>query len=81
MDLYEVVGWTGAVLVVGAYVLVTVRGTSVLYHALNFFGAIGLLVNALYHGAIPSSAVNVIWAFIAIAGAAAVMRVRRSAPE
>lgn len=81
MNVYEVVGWAGAVMVVGAYVLVTLRGTSVLYHVLNLLGALGLLVNALHHGAIPSSTVNVVWAFIAVAGIAASAQIARSRPS
>jgi hypothetical protein len=65
---YELVGWIGAVTVLTAYWLVTRSGTSVLYHALNILGAGGLLANALYHGAFPSTAVNVVWIAIALWG-------------
>ena len=65
---YEVIGWVGAVLVLVAYWDVTSHGTSLHYHVMNLAGAAGLLVNALYHRALPSSAVNVVWAFIAIWG-------------
>jgi len=65
---YEVVGWLGAVLVLVAYWDVTTHGTSVRYHLMNLLGAAGLLVNALHHHALPSSAVNIVWAFIAIWG-------------
>jgi len=68
MDLFEVVGWAGAVMVLTAYWLVTRFGTSALYHVLNLTGAAGLLVNALHHGALPSTAVNVVWIAIAIWG-------------
>ncbi len=66
MDVYEVVGWIGAVMVVGAYVLVTRSGQSRTYHVLNLFGAAGLLVNALHHGAIPATTLNVLWVLVAI---------------
>jgi hypothetical protein len=68
MDLFEVVGWTGAVMVLAAYWLVTRHGTSVAYHVLNLVGAAGLLVNALHHGALPSTAVNSVWIAIAVWG-------------
>jgi formate hydrogenlyase subunit 3/multisubunit Na+/H+ antiporter MnhD subunit len=79
MDLFEVVGWVGAVLVLFAYWLVTKFGTSPRYHVLNLVGAAGLLVNALHHGAFPSTTVNLVWAAIAVWGLA--MMTRRRAPD
>jgi formate hydrogenlyase subunit 3/multisubunit Na+/H+ antiporter MnhD subunit len=79
MDLLEVVGWVGAVLVLFAYWLVTKFGTSLRYHVLNLLGAAGLLVNALHHGALPSTTVNLVWAAIAVWGVA--VMTRRRAPE
>jgi hypothetical protein len=79
MDLFEVVGWVGAVLVLFAYWLVTKFGTSPMYHALNLVGAAGLLVNALHHGAFPSTTVNLVWAAIAVWGLA--VSTRRRAPD
>jgi formate hydrogenlyase subunit 3/multisubunit Na+/H+ antiporter MnhD subunit len=79
MDLFEVVGWVGAVLVLIAYWLVTKFGTSLRYHVLNLLGAAGLLVNALHHGALPSTTVNLVWAAIAVWGVA--VMTRRRAPE
>jgi len=76
MDVFEVVGWVGAILVLFAYWLVTKFGTSVLYHVLNFVGAAGLLVNALHHHTFPSMTVNVVWAVIAVWGLAVVSRRR-----
>jgi hypothetical protein len=73
---YELVGWIGAVTVLTAYWLVTRFGTSVLYHALNIIGAAGLLANALYHGALPSTTVNVVWIAIALWGIAVSSRKR-----
>jgi hypothetical protein len=68
MLVYEIVGWIGAVTVLAAYWLVTRSGTSVRYHALNIIGAGGLLANALYHEAFPSTTVNVVWIAIALWG-------------
>ena len=74
MVVYEVVGWFGAVTVLGAYWLVTRSGPSITYHVLNVLGAGGLLVNALSHGAFPSTTVNVIWIGIALFGIVAARR-------
>jgi hypothetical protein len=81
MDLYEVVGWLGAVTVLIAYWLVTRYGTSMLYHVLNAAGAVGLLVNALHHRALPSTAVNLVWAGIALWGMALTGQRRRTTPR
>jgi hypothetical protein len=81
MDLYEVVGWLGALIVLIAYWLVTRYGTSMLYHVLNATGALGLLVNAVYHRALPSAAVNLVWIGIAVWGIALIGQRRRATPE
>jgi hypothetical protein len=39
---------------------------SVAYYGLNIVGSACLIVNTLYHHAIPSAVVNVIWVFIAL---------------
>jgi hypothetical protein len=72
--IYEIIGWTGAALVLVAYAVVIKRGTSMPYHLLNIAGAVGLLANALHHRAFPSTAVNVVWIAIALWG----MRISKS---
>jgi hypothetical protein len=79
MDVYEIVGWLGAVMVLGAYILVTRTGMpSVIYQVLNLAGAIGLLVNALHHHAFPSTTVNAVWCVIAVWGFTVASRRRRA---
>ena len=80
MLVYEVVGWIGAATVLAAYWLVTRSGTSMLYHSLNIIGAGGLLANALYHGAFPSTTVNVVWIGIALWGMVVSSR-KRDVPD
>jgi hypothetical protein len=60
----EVVGWAGALAVLVAYGLVSgerVSSRSWTYQLLNIGGALGLVVNSTWNGAIPSAVVNVIW--------------------
>ena len=60
----EVIGWTGAVLILGAYALLSVgklRAESVTYQLMNILGAAGFVVNSGWNGALPSAAMNVIW--------------------
>ena len=66
----DTIGWLGAVGVLLAYGLVSTRRvdpTAVRYQLLNFSGAIGLGINTLYYAAYPSTALNAVWALIAVA--------------
>ena len=77
-SLIEVVGWVGALLVLVAYGLVSaerVSSRSWSYQALNIGGAIGLVINSAWNGAIPSAVVNLIWIGIGVSALSA----RRSA--
>jgi len=67
--LIEGTGWIGALLVLVAYGLVSterVSSRSFSYQALNIGGAVGLVVNSAWNGAIPSAVVNLIWIGIGI---------------
>jgi hypothetical protein len=76
--LVEIAGWAGALLILGAYALLTaerVTARSALYQGMNVAGAAGFIVNGWWHGAIPSATLNVIWMAI---GVAALWRIRSS---
>ena len=65
----EAAGWTGAALILGAYVLVTagkVTGQSRLFQWMNVAGAVGFTINGWWHRALPSAVLNVIWAAIGL---------------
>lgn len=71
----EAAGWSGAVLILLAYLLLSagkLTGQSMVYQAMNVVGAAGFTVNGWWHGAIPSAALNVIWMLI---GAIALWRI------
>ena len=73
----EAVGWVGAALVLVAYALVSTgkaEASSTYYQTLNIAGALGLVANSSWNGAIPSAVVNVIWIGIGVYG---VVRARR----
>jgi hypothetical protein len=86
---WEVIGWTCTVLLVGAYALVATRrldATSPTYHVLNLVGAIGLAAYSLYKVAWPQFALNLFWGGVALIGIViAVVAARRlragSAPD
>ncbi len=67
--LIEVVGWTGALMVLLAYGLVSserIAARSWGYQLLNVGGAIGLVINSSWNGAIPSAVLNLIWIGIGV---------------
>ena len=69
--LWEVIGWTCTVLLVGAYALVATRkldARSPTYHVLNLIGAIGLAAYSLYKVAWPQFALNLFWGAVALIG-------------
>ena len=67
--LIEIVGWVGAALILIAYLLLSagrLPAKSVAYQGANLLGAIAFAVNSGWHGAVPSAALNVVWAGIAL---------------
>ena len=69
--LWEAMGWTCTVLIVGAYALVATRrldARSPTYHVLNLIGAIGLAAYSLYKVAWPQLALNLFWGGVAVLG-------------
>ena len=78
MDLLsDILGWVGATLLLGAYVLVSskrLEGDSLAYQLLNLAGSALLIVNSAHYGAYPSVGVNVVWIGIAVLSIARVMR-------
>ena len=75
----EIAGWSGAVLILLAYLLLSMgrlTGRSGVYQAMNVVGAAGFVVNGWWHGALPSASLNIVWALI---GAVALWRIVRRA--
>ncbi len=65
----EIVGWIGATLILGAYILVStgkLDGRSRAFQWMNVIGAVGFTINSGAHGAIPSTVLNIIWAGIGL---------------
>jgi len=68
---FELIGWLGFVLIVSAYLLVTIKlveVNSATYHLLNLVGALCMVVNARHKGARPLLWLNIVWALVAILG-------------
>ena len=66
----EIIGWVAALLILVAYGMLSagkLTADAPLYQWMNVFGALGILVNSGWNGAIPSAALNVVWAGIGLA--------------
>ena len=71
----EVIGWLAALLILAAYGLLSANRLTAndrAYHWMNVVGAFGFVINSGWNGALPSAALNVIWAGI---GGAALWRI------
>ena len=67
--LVDVLGWIGAGALLSAYALVSagrLSGRGLGFQVLNLVGAVGLLVNGVYHGAWPSAGLNTVWLVVGI---------------
>ena len=75
--IFDTLGWIGAFLLLLAYAMVSFRklaADSLTYQGLNVAASILLAVNTIYHGAYPSSFVNIVWTLIAVFAILTVVR-------
>ena len=65
----NILGWTGSILYLLAYVLVSAKkteGDSLLYQGMNIFAGILLVVYTLYLGAYATTGLNAVWVAIGL---------------
>ncbi len=65
---YEGIGWIGFILIISAYLLLTIKLLEVKsaeYHLLNLIGALCMVANAKHKDAKPLFWLNLVWALIA----------------
>lgn len=65
----DIIGWVGSAFVVFAYALNMYKKLEVdalSYYLLNIIGSGCLIANTIYHHAIPSAVVNIVWIFLAL---------------
>lgn len=70
---FEWIGWVGFILIVSAYLFVTIKlleVSSPVYHMMNLVGALCMVINAKHKGARPLLWLNIVWALVAIVGLA-----------
>lgn len=81
MLVIDIIGWIGSIMLIAAYFMNSmgkISAQSFWYQLLNVIGSILLVINTIYYGAYPSSAVNFIWVFI---GAHYLIKIIRSEEE
>ena len=67
--LFAIVGWTAALLILLAYIFLSLGKLNPqgrIYQWMNVAGALGFIVNSGYNGATPNAALNVVWAVIGL---------------
>ena len=65
--LIDTLGWTGSILYLLAYALVSAKkteGDSILYQSMNIFAGILLVFYTLYLGAYATTGLNAVWVAI-----------------
>ena len=65
----EILGWVGMLLIVVAYLLVSIKkleASANLYQAMNLMGSLGIGVHVYYQKAWPALTLEVVWSTIAI---------------
>ena len=68
---FDLLGWIGFVLIVSAYLLLTVEvvsSESIEYHFPNFIGAVCMIANAYYRKTHPLLWLNIVWFAVSIVG-------------
>ena len=67
--LTNILGWTGSVLYLLAYTLVSLKktqGDSLLYQGINIFAGTLLVIYTLYLGAFATTGLNAVWVIIGL---------------
>ena len=67
--LIDILGWTGSILYLLAYTLVSAKkteGDSILYQGMNIFAGILLAIYTLYLGAYATTGLNAVWVAIGV---------------
>ena len=67
--LINVLGWTGSIIYLLAYALVSLKkteGDSILYQGMNIFAGILLVIYTLYLGAYATTGLNAVWVAIGL---------------
>ena len=67
--LIDILGWTGSILYLLAYALISARkteGDSFLYQGMNIFAGVLLVIYTLYLGAYATTGLNAVWVIVGL---------------
>ncbi len=67
--LAEIIGWTGTILVILAYVLVSFKvlaADNLIYQLMNLFGAIGVITISLVKKVYQPVVIQIVWILVAV---------------
>jgi len=84
LDIYQILGWIGIVFIIFTYILFSTKKLKidyVLYHLLNFIGAIGLIVSTFMTESWPALTLSLIFAGISIVYIIKILSVKPSYKE
>lgn len=73
--LFQIIGWAGAVLIIGAYFAVSfnlLSARAVPYQAMNILGSLGIVIEASSKKDWQPTVLNIVWIFI---GLVAIIRI------
>jgi hypothetical protein len=82
--LIEIIGWAAAATILASYLLVSVgrlSGQSQVFQWMNVVGAGGFVINSGWHGAWPSTMLNVAWAMIGIVTLVRLATIKAPTPD
>jgi hypothetical protein len=68
---FEHIGWLGFILIVSAYLFITIKILDIssnIYHLMNLAGALCMVVNAKHNRAPALFWLNLVWSLIAVLG-------------
>ncbi|CAH0289335.1 hypothetical protein SRABI83_04160 [Arthrobacter sp. Bi83] len=74
--LSEIAGWTGAAVMLTAYLSVSMGWvrTGRRFQVGNLLGSFAFIINGAYHGAWPSVVTNIVWFLISVTGLLRILR-------
>lgn len=64
----QALGWWGMLILLGAFIAISrgkITAKSKVYQVANILGSLGIATDALWNGALPAAAMNIVWAGIA----------------
>ena len=67
--LIDILGWTGSILYLFAYALVSMKkteGDSLLYQGMNIFAGVLLVIYTLFLGAYATTGLNAVWVLVGL---------------